>query len=57
MGRWVFLGGLGWVFFKCHSVPKVHGKEVSCRGLLLVGRIELDQTWLWENFLQREEGA
>lgn len=43
------------LFFKCHFVLRVRGKEVFCRHLLLVGRIELDQTRLRENFLQREE--
>lgn len=43
------------LFFKCHSVLKVHGKEIFCKALLPVGRIELDQTQLQENILQREE--
>lgn len=49
---WVFMRGFGW-FFK--GQPEVPGKEIFSRGLQLVGRIELDQTWLCKNSQQGEE--
>lgn len=51
-GFWIFLRGFGWLF---KGYPEVPEMEIFSRGLQLVGRIELDQTWLWENFQQGEE--